>query len=174
MEGLAPDQTERLLGLALFPGGLALTVPGLAVAALGGWGLVVLGRDRRAGVACVLSACLAAIAWSQWVAVPALDVVKSARPLADAVVAAVGPSGDVLLYREQYAGVFNLHLGRNEIPVISGLDKVAGFLGEHRGAVVISSATDLERLRSRIGPLEVIQCRRIGDNHVCAARRAPE
>ncbi|HEY3174510.1 MAG TPA: glycosyltransferase family 39 protein [Candidatus Polarisedimenticolia bacterium] len=170
LEGLAPDQRESLLALAAFPGGLALTVPGLVIAALGGWGLALLARDRGAALGFTLSACLAAVAWSQWVAVPVLDSVKSARPLADAIATVAGGDAPVLLYRESFAGVFNLHLRRDAIPVVSGRRRVQAFLDGHPGAVVIGSAADVERLRSRIPALKAFHCRMIGDVPVCAAR----
>jgi hypothetical protein len=55
---------------------------------------------------------------------------------------------------------------------MSGLDKAAGWLLEHPGAVVLTSAEDVERLRGKLPDLETVACRRVGYETVCAARSA--
>ena len=117
-----------------------------------------------------------AAGWAQWVGVPALNHVKSARPLAEAVRQAAGEDGEIVLYRETYAGIFNLYTRRDAIPVISGLDNITAYAQAHPGAVILSSEEDWRRLRERIGDTEltlVAPCRRLGSDTVCASRAGP-
>ncbi len=169
---LPPAQAAGLLELVTAPGNVALVLPGLLILGLAGWGVALLGADRTTGLACILAACLVLIGWSQWVAVPAFDSIKSGKPLAEAALRAAGPSGEIALYRNTFAGIFNIQTRRDRIPVLRGLDRTSAFLKSHRGAVVIGGHSDIERLRGHDEDLEVIACHRIGASKVCAARLA--
>src|SRR6185295_12615980 len=72
------------------------------------------------------------------VLVPALDVVKSPRPVSERINAVVPEGeGDVALYPEDYSGAYNLYTGRVRMPVLTGPEAVAAFLREPGlGAVV--------------------------------------
>jgi len=171
-QGLAPDQLAGLLWYTRAPGALLVALPGLVLVALGAAGLAWILRDRRASLGCLMGGWILAVIWAQWVGVPALDLVKSARPLAAAVSRAVGRDGDVALYREGYAGIFNVYLEREQLPVISGVEKIVAFAMEHPRGAIISTAEDLERLRGRLELETIVPCRRLGADTVCASRPA--
>jgi hypothetical protein len=59
---------------------------------------------------------------------------------------------------------------RDEIPVMSGLEATAAWLRQRPGAVVVSAAADVERLRAELAGLEIVLCRRFGDDSVCVAQ----
>ena len=167
--GLAPDQTEGILKLGRLPGALLFIVPGLIVGALGAGSLHAFKRDRRRTIALFVAGVVAMVAWSQWVVVPSLNLIKSTRPLAEAVRREVGSSGVVVLYRESFQGVFNLHLDRDTIPTLSGRKRIETFLSENPGCAVITTRSDLDRLMEGSTGLDPIHCRRIGEDVVCAA-----
>ena len=173
VQGLSADQVEGILRLGRLPGALLFILPGMLLAALGARSLMLAGKDRRQAIALLVSGVVAVVAWSQWVAVPALDLIKSTRPLAEVVQRQIGPAGAVVLYRESFQGVFNLHLKRDAIPTLSGQRRIDDFIVRNPGAVVIATQPDLERLIEVIPALRPIHCRRIGEETVCAATAAP-
>ncbi len=167
--GLAPDQHESLAWLLHMPGALLLLVPGLAAAVLGIAGMAAaLARPARS-FACSAAVALIVLGWAQWVATPSFDAIKSAGPLAETVRRAAGPGGTIVMYRENWAGIFNLFLQRETIPEISGLDRIADLLRESPQAVVLATPEDLDRLEQAIPALRTIDCRRVGEQRICAA-----
>ncbi len=174
-ESLSEDQSEALLWYSRPPGGLLLALPGAVVAALAIAALVRLARPGTSLALC-LAACLLLLGWTQWVGSPALDHVRSARVLALLARAAAGRDGPVILYRESRAEAFNLHMERDRIPRMTGLDRTAAWLRERPGAVVLLARQDLGPLEARVGRLETVACRRVGSEALCAARvtAAPE
>jgi hypothetical protein len=167
---LALDQKEGLLKLLKPPGSLAVILPGLAIVVLAAGALFVLRKSRGRCLAWLAAAWLALLGWAAWIGVPAFNIVKSARPLARAVIEQVGPEGAVVLYRERFAGAFNLHLRRDHIPVVSGMERIEEFLAAHPGGAVIAGWRDTQRLQARLPDLLAFDCRRIGDDAVCASR----
>lgn len=167
--GLAPEQVSDLQRLARPPGSLAVGIPGLALIALGVCSLASLRRDMRVSLACAMTGCLVVVGWAQWVAVPAFNSLKSARPLAEAALAA-SAGGEIVLYRESHHGVFNFYLGRDAIPVLRGVDRAADYLGQRPGCVVVAAESDLARLKTRLDSLETVRCRRVGSDTVCVGR----
>jgi len=170
LQGLAPDQREALSWFLGAPGASTLVAPGLAIAGLCVAGLAAMRRDRERAFACSTAAALLLFGWAQWVGTPALDTIKSARPMAEAVARAAGPDATIVMYRESWAGILNVALRRETIPELSGADRIAGFLDENPGAVVLAAPEDLDRLRLTLPALRTIECRRLGEQGICAAR----
>ncbi|HKY31125.1 MAG TPA: hypothetical protein VJV23_01225, partial [Candidatus Polarisedimenticolia bacterium] len=172
IDGLCADQRGRLESFLSPPGSLALLLPGLAIAGCGAAGLVRLRRDGRSAVWCAMASAAGLVAWAQWAGVPALDVVKSARPLAEAASAASRQAGDapIVLYRDAHSHIFNPYLERDRVPKLTGLEPTARFLGRNPGAVVLARREHLPALKRAVAGLRRIGCRRIGGDVVCAAQ----
>ncbi|MFQ5700629.1 MAG: ArnT family glycosyltransferase [Acidobacteriota bacterium] len=175
MRDLAPDQREALMGIARWPGSVLFALTGGAVLGLSAGGAISSRGRPRTALACLLCTAIALAATTEWIGVPVLNRIKSARPLAEVVAAAVGGGRegrghDLVMYRGDFAGVFNFYLRRDRIPVIRDLEEMLAFLSARPEAVVITREKDLVRLERRVEGLERLQCRRVGNEVFCAAR----
>jgi 4-amino-4-deoxy-L-arabinose transferase-like glycosyltransferase len=174
VRGLTADQRAELAWLTGMPGGLLMVVPGLLGAVFAVQGGLRLRRDPRGGLAAAATCWLVLLGWTQWVAVPALNVIKSPRALAAAAAAAASevPGGaPIVLYRDAHSHIFNFYVGRDAIPKMTDAARTGAWLRENPGAVVIASEPDLARLEALAPDLRRVTCRRMGEEVVCVARR---
>jgi hypothetical protein len=175
VRGLTVDQRVELGWLTHLPGGLVMLIPGLVLSALAVMGAIRLRRDPRAGLGAAVAGWILLVGWTQWVGVPALNVIKSPRALAGAAARAAseGPAGaPIVLYRDAHSHIFNFYIGRDAMPKMTGAERTGAWLRETPGAVVIAAEGDLAALEPRVPSLRRVVCRRMGEDVVCVAKTA--
>ncbi len=169
IEGLAEDQAASLRWLASAPGSLAAIVPGLGVALIAAAGLLSLRREPRTALGCAMLSLIVLIGWSQWVAVPLLNPIKSADGVTQAAKRLAGDAGEIGLYPDSFSDSLNAPLQRDRLAVIRRPGDLAVWLEQHPDAVIIALREALEALPSESPPLQRDGCRRIGGDEVCVA-----
>lgn len=169
IDGLAEDQAASLQWLASAPGSLAAILPGLAVALIAVAGLMRLRREPRMALGCAMVSLIVLIGWSQWVAVPLLDPIKSADGVTRVAKRLSGGAGDIALYPDSFSNSLNAPLERDRLEVIRRNAGLAEYLARHPGAVIIALRDSLEARESEAPALQREGCRRLGEDEVCVA-----
>jgi 4-amino-4-deoxy-L-arabinose transferase-like glycosyltransferase len=140
---LAKGDDVRRVGEALARGPLraGALVAGAAILAAAGAGFAMVRRGKTGGGVQAALACAVLFSLSfDLVLAPAIDVVKSPRPVSERIMELVPEGeGEVALYPEEYSGAYNLYTGRLHMPVLSGPEAVAAFLRQPGRRAVVTT-----------------------------------
>lgn len=167
IRGLAPDQREALAWLTRPPGGFLLAATGTLAALLAGAAMRWNARSRRGAMALVVAGWTALAIGAQWIGSPALNALKSGRPLAGLALGAAGEGGAIASYRASYPGALNLYLRRDRIERFDEPEEVAAWRTAHGGGAIVSSDSDAEALARQIPGARLVACRRVGQESAC-------
>jgi 4-amino-4-deoxy-L-arabinose transferase-like glycosyltransferase len=168
---LAKEDDARLVGEALVqaPSRAGALVAGAAILAAVGAGVALLRRGKPGGAvqATLVCSVLLSLAFDLVLA-PAIDVVKSPRPVAERIQALVPEGeGEVALYPNEYSGAYNLYTGRVHMPVLSGPAAVAEFLRRPGRRAIVTTDRVYDRERADWGvPHDVVDAGFVGSRHI--------
>ncbi|MGH9869996.1 MAG: hypothetical protein ACREAA_17760, partial [Candidatus Polarisedimenticolia bacterium] len=130
-----------------------------------------LGRAPRVSAGAAALSLLLLLGWAQWVAVPALDPIKSGRGVAEAALKLAGSDGTIVLYDDSFADSLLIALERDSLPVVRRLDDLQQLLTESPAAVIVARRNETDALAGEMR-LQVAACRRWGADQVCVSQAA--